>query len=52
MAIMCRRRTRYKYHNSLRKVKLYENHIQANRMAENLDGCNYTDFYAINHEEN
>ena len=41
-----RRRTRYKYHNVLRKVRQQEKHIQAIRMAENLDGCQYADFWA------
>ncbi len=33
-----RRRTRYKYHNALRKVKRHEEQIRALRMAQNIEG--------------
>jgi len=40
-----RRKTRYKYHSVLRKVKQHEKEIQAIRMAENADSCQYSEFW-------
>jgi len=40
-----RRRTRYLYHNVLRKVKKNEGHIRSTRMAQNIYDCNYVDFW-------
>ena len=41
-----RRSTLYKYHNVLRKVRRQEKHVQAMKMAENLDGCHHGEFWA------